>query len=99
MLNAEDNGLSSKFEAFLPEVEAERKASYRVVVANILAGTLIELAPLLSSRVEPGGTLIMSGIWGEEQTAKVLAAFDGKFTFSPPVYQNGWSLVQGVCNS
>ncbi len=35
---------------------------FPLVVANIMAGTLIELAPLLVRQVAPGGTLLLSGI-------------------------------------
>lgn len=35
---------------------------YDVVVANILANPLKALAPLLSNRVKPGGSLVLSGI-------------------------------------
>lgn len=96
LLNARENHMEAQYEALLPEDEAKRKATYPVVVANILAGTLIELQPLLSSRVEQGGTLIMSGIWGEEQAAKVMAAYESTIDFATPAYQDGWALLRGM---
>ena len=45
-LNAAENGFEASFVAELPEEEAERGGTYPIVVANILAGTLIELSEL-----------------------------------------------------
>jgi ribosomal protein L11 methyltransferase len=39
---------------------------YDLVVANILAGPLIGLAPRLSRAVRPGGFLVLSGLLGEQ---------------------------------
>ena len=93
LANAEINGLSTRFSAHLPQDEEARQ--YEVVVANILAGTIIELAELLESRVALGGTLLLSGIWGSEQVARVQAAFEdtclGPFDV---VFQDGWALLE-----
>ena len=95
-LNAEENGLGERFEALLPEQEAEGE-TFPVVVANILAGTLTELQPLIASRVAPGGTLLLSGIWREEQAARVLAAYEDAVEFEAPRYsEDGWALLTGV---
>ena len=47
---------------------------YDVVIANILAGTILELAESLESALTPGGTLILSGILAP-QADRVCAAF------------------------
>lgn len=39
-----------------------RRAPYDLVIANILAGPLIELAPALSAILRDGGTLILAGL-------------------------------------
>ncbi len=51
-----------------------------IVIANILAGTLVDLQPQLSRLVRPGGRLLLSGILAQ-QTDSVTAAFaeHGKF--------------------
>ena len=61
----------------LPDAEAAAAGDerYPLVVANILAGTLVELAPLIAARVAAGGTLLLSGIWGEEQATRVTEAY------------------------
>jgi ribosomal protein L11 methyltransferase len=40
----------------------QRRAPYDLVIANILAGPLIELAPALSMILRDGGTLILAGL-------------------------------------
>ena len=55
-------------------IEAAGDAVFDVVVANILAGTLIDLAGPLAARVRPGGRLIGSGILAD-QAPGVAAAF------------------------
>jgi ribosomal protein L11 methylase PrmA len=52
----------------LPQVQAD------VLVANILAGPLVSLAPQLSGLVKPGGRLALSGILAE-QGEEVAAAY------------------------
>ncbi len=41
-------------------------ATFPLVVANILAQPLIELAPAIAARVAPGGTLLLSGVLGTQ---------------------------------
>lgn len=40
----------------------QRRAPYDLIIANILAGPLIELAPALSAILAEGGTLILAGL-------------------------------------
>lgn len=71
--NAKANGLGHRFEAqrgTLPETTDE---GFRLVVANLVAAVLIELAPRLASHTSPGGTLIASGII-EDRSDEVEAA-------------------------
>jgi ribosomal protein L11 methyltransferase len=49
---------------------------FDLIVANILAGPLVALAPSLARRLAPGGTLILSGLI-PEQRARILAAYRG----------------------
>ncbi|MBK5265243.1 MAG: 50S ribosomal protein L11 methyltransferase [Alphaproteobacteria bacterium] len=51
-----------------------RRAPYDLVIANILAGPLIELAPSLAAILPEGGTLILAGLL-ESQADRVLAAY------------------------
>jgi ribosomal protein L11 methyltransferase len=67
--NAEVNGVAFDVRAEIPE-----GATFDLVLANILANTLCDLAPGLSRAVAPGGRLLLSGIL-ETQAAEVEAAY------------------------
>ena len=62
-----------------PRLSAE--GPYDLVVANILKGPLMELAPEMDRRVAPGGVLVLSGIL-VEQVAAVLERYL-RFGFNP----------------
>ncbi|PJK03063.1 50S ribosomal protein L11 methyltransferase [Lysobacteraceae bacterium NML71-0210] len=58
--NAARNGLAAQMQVYLPEAAPTRQ--YPVVVANILASALDELAEVISAQLAPAGVLAMSGI-------------------------------------
>ncbi|MDZ7761874.1 MAG: 50S ribosomal protein L11 methyltransferase [Desulfovermiculus sp.] len=61
--NVQANGVDNQVCLFCGEVAClgpDRR--YPLVVANILAGPLIRMAPALAGLVQPGGTLILSGV-------------------------------------
>lgn len=66
---------------------------YDVVLANILANPLIELAPELADRVRPGGRLVLSGILSA-QAADVQHAYAGWFEFMPMAEQADWVRLE-----
>ncbi len=71
--NAELNGVVDKLTVLAPEaLDPQRR--YPIVIANILAGTILELSDALDHAVAPGGTLILSGILNA-QADRVCAAF------------------------
>jgi ribosomal protein L11 methyltransferase len=55
-----------------PRLQA--RAPYDLIIANILAGPLIELAPSIGSALEAGGRLILAGLL-DTQAEKVAAAY------------------------
>jgi ribosomal protein L11 methyltransferase len=65
----------------------------QVVIANILANPLIELAPQLSRLLAPAGWLVLSGIL-EDQVARVCAAYP-EVRFEEQVVVDGWARVAG----
>ena len=89
--NARCNGCD--IEVFHPE--ALGQGSVDLVVANILANPLIELAPDLARRVRPGGQLVMTGILAEQAEA-VMAAYVNWFEFVAPVCVEEWVLLEGL---
>ena len=57
------------------------RAPFDLIVANILAGPLIALAPGFAAALAPGGTLILAGLL-ENQARAVVGAYE-KFGFTP----------------
>ena len=91
--NAERNGIdTSRFPLYLPEQLPGEQAD--VVVANILAGPLVALAPQITSLVKPGGRLALSGILAE-QGEDVAAAYAEAFDLDPLCIRDGWVRISG----
>lgn len=86
-LNAQANGVS--LQAGMPEsVDGE----FDVVLANILATPLKVLAPLLCSRVKPGGQLVLAGIL-ERQEQELRDAYAPWVTLGVSDRLDGWILM------
>jgi ribosomal protein L11 methyltransferase len=77
--NADLNGVPElcafTVSAGLQADELARKAPYDLVVANILAGPLVELSDSFAAAVKPGGRVLLSGLL-VEQAAQVLSAYE-----------------------
>lgn len=58
----------------LADPALRRRAPYDLILANILAGPLIELASVLAGALRPGGSLVLAGLL-ERQAASVAAAY------------------------
>jgi ribosomal protein L11 methyltransferase len=93
--NAERNLVSERIEGFLPHQAPGDSAP--LVLANILAGTLIELAEQLTELTQPGGTLVLSGILSE-QADSVAAAYQSAFGDMERREYDGWVLMAGKRN-
>jgi len=64
-----------------------------VVLANILAGPLKVLAPLLQSLVAPGGSLVLAGLL-DEQAQDIANAYP-KIALVPWASDSGWTALAG----
>ncbi len=73
--NADVNGVAACVRASTTPVE-EVVGTFDVVLANIGAGVLRELAPVLAARLAPGGRLVLAGLLVEQVDA-VLDAYPG----------------------
>jgi ribosomal protein L11 methyltransferase len=65
-----------------------------VLMANILAGTLVELAPQLCARLAPGGQIILAGIL-KQQVHEVRAGFAPWIALNVFGEKDGWSALSG----
>nr|WP_256836152.1 50S ribosomal protein L11 methyltransferase [Pseudomonas oleovorans] len=92
--NASRNGIDPvRFPVYLPADMPQQPAD--VVVANILAGPLVSLAPQITALVKGGGRLALSGILAE-QAEEVRAAYAGAFDLDPTAVKDGWVRISGV---
>lgn len=76
--NARDNGVAKYIQAIeatgLDHPRIAAKAPFDLVVANILAGPLVKLAPEMNRLVQRGSSIILSGIL-ISQAPRVIAAY------------------------
>ncbi|MDR5858247.1 50S ribosomal protein L11 methyltransferase [Halomonas eurihalina] len=93
--NAERNGIAETALRLEYPESLEAEARFPLVVANILAGPLVELADEIAERVAPGGRLALSGIL-ETQADEVLAAYAARgLTMDEPETREGWVRLTG----
>jgi ribosomal protein L11 methyltransferase len=94
--NAKKNSVIERVEILGSEETPDARAD--ILVANILAGTLIDLEPLIAAHIKPGGRLALSGILAE-QAQEVSDAYCADFTMEPPKQLEDWVLISGIRNS
>ncbi|MCB1857320.1 MAG: 50S ribosomal protein L11 methyltransferase [Gammaproteobacteria bacterium] len=88
--NALKNGVSDRLQTY-PSTEVPRVAA-DLLLANILADTLIDLKPRLASLVHPQGTVLLSGIL-LDQVDRVTSVYSPDFEVLPPVSLEDWVLL------
>jgi ribosomal protein L11 methyltransferase len=68
-------------------------APYDLIVANILALPLVQLAPAIARHLAPGGHVILSGLL-DEQKRRVAAAYRAVgLTMARTISRDGWSTL------
>ena len=93
--NAAINGMQGVFTAMLNEKFEAQYAGKRfnLVLANILAGTLVSLSQMISDWVTNTGYLMLSGIL-RDQIENVLKVYANEFEFAV-FYENEWAVLVG----
>jgi ribosomal protein L11 methyltransferase len=72
----------------------ERRAPYGLIIANILAGPLISMAPEVAAIAAPGATIVLAGLL-ETQRAEVVAAFTACGCTLTAIDRRGdWTIVR-----
>jgi ribosomal protein L11 methyltransferase len=90
--NAINNGVLARLTVYRPEDVPALPAD--VVVANILAGPLLELAPTLARLAAPDAALGLSGLL-THQAAAVGDAYAAHFRMEPAESRDEWALLTG----
>jgi ribosomal protein L11 methyltransferase len=91
--NARRNSVQDKVEAVMAERPAGLEAD--IVISNILASVLVDLAGDLQARVCRGGTLALTGIL-TEQAEQVAAAYAERFPRLERSTIDDWVLLTGT---
>ncbi|AFJ02964.1 Ribosomal protein L11 methyltransferase [Methylophaga frappieri] len=89
--NAKRNGVT--IQTFLPDACPDITAD--VLLANILAGPLMSLAPLFSRLTHLGSDLVLSGIL-DTQTADIQSTYQSKFGTLAAQQHDEWMRLTGV---
>ncbi len=95
--NARRNEVAdATFPVVLPQDDlvASWQASANWVVANILAGPLVALAPILTALMAPGGSLLLAGLLVDQAEA-VVEAYAPGVVISIADQQEEWVLLAG----
>jgi ribosomal protein L11 methyltransferase len=91
--NAQLNGVTDRLIAGalddFPDLEVD------VVMANILAGTLMQSVTLLAAMLRPGGRIVLSGVL-ENQTQDVERAFAGRFESFDIAVRDDWARISAI---
>lgn len=92
--NVQRNGLDpAQFPVFFPQRAPAQPVD--LLLANILAGPLVELAPTLLALLKPGGRLCLSGVLAS-QAETVQQAYRGAIDFDPIRQKDEWVCMTGV---
>jgi ribosomal protein L11 methyltransferase len=91
--NAERNAVADRVDLYTPQSLPGVAAD--VLVANILAGPLHDLAPQFAQLVRPGGALALSGIL-REQAGDLLTRYGEWFDDLVVSAQDDWVRISGV---
>jgi ribosomal protein L11 methyltransferase len=65
-------------------------APFDLIVANILARPLMQLAPAMARHVVPGGSLILSGILDRQRDGVIAAYVSQRFRHVTTLHREGW---------
>ena len=89
--NAKFNGFAARFT--VGDAAASVGRTFDLVIANILARPLIDLAPELRAALGAGGSLVLSGLLAEQAEA-VMAAYPD-IEFAQPCCDGEWVCLAG----
>ncbi|WP_028887004.1 50S ribosomal protein L11 methyltransferase [Teredinibacter turnerae] len=92
--NVKRNNLPAvSFPVYFPDNCPAEPVDY--MLANILAGPLVELAPTLSALLKPGGRLCLSGVL-ETQKDDLLAAYEATIEIEQVLQREEWICITGT---
>lgn len=90
--NAAANDVGARIAVHADAADLEPGAD--LVLANILSGPLVQLAPRLAGLLAPGGALVLAGLL-DEQAEEVMAAYAPRLALRPWRRLDGWTCLAG----
>jgi len=99
--NADRNGVADRLQVYATQedltaaVADGHSGGADIVLANILAGPLRELAPQLRTLLKPGGTLVLAGLL-DEQAEGLIAAYGDAPELVRWRSLDGWTCLVGT---
>lgn len=94
--NAARNRVTDRLQAGLADTTQLPRTG--LLLANILAGPLVELAPRLRDLVRPGGRIVLSGILAS-QAEQVAGRYADGFTLDPLAHDQEWVRISATRDS
>lgn len=91
--NLHENGMAGRIEIQTGVLAADHGTRYDVVVANINRDANLGLAGTFGNVVEPGGTLLLSGILAEDASTVRAAMESNGFALSQMRHERDWCLL------
>lgn len=96
--NAQINGVADKIETAVStgmdhEIFAQR-GPFDLVLANILAGPLVELAPDIAQHTNIGGIVILAGLLNRQADGVIAAYAENKIALLEHVEKGDWSILR-----
>ena len=91
--NSKLNGLSARIEAVVGQPSSLKK-SFPLVITNMLMLELLDIRLDLMRLTSPGGTLICSGLLGEQADELSIAVLQLGFEYCSTLDSENWSAVQ-----
>jgi ribosomal protein L11 methyltransferase len=94
--NAETNGVGDRVTTSQPDEPMQ--GPYDIVVANILAGPLMQSAGAIAEMQEPGGRIALAGVLAE-QAEDVIAAYERWYHLEIRGEREEWVRIEGTRRS
>lgn len=89
--NAERNDVGARIHT--PAMDAIAAEPFDIVLANILAQPLIDLAPRLARHAAPGGALLLAGLLSRQAEAVRRAYVEAGFVFESEATRDDWTRL------
>ena len=93
--NAKRNDVDDRLELVMGTDKKLELPKSQITVANILAGPLAQLEPVIADLTASGGLLALSGIL-TEQADEVIEAYSKDFIMNKVKDKDGWALLTGT---